>query len=143
MTNHKQEDSEPTFDRLMEALADSVLDESDEEILEEVREAGEDPAVAAEAVRGAMLAALAEAERQVFGKVPDRDPMSGTEAPEGLASLPLSEKRRIVERYLAGHGGAAPTAAARNGQPMTESELDSFLDDLRELGAIDEKGDPA
>ncbi len=32
--------------------------------------------------------------------------------------------------------------AARKGEGMTEKEMDAILDDLRELGAIDDEGNP-
>ena len=34
------------------------------------------------------------------------------------------------------------TMAARNGEGITEQEMDSILADLRELGVIDDEGNP-
>lgn len=131
--------------RLAEALADNAMRVSDDEIHAEMREEHGSVEAAADRVRGVISVAIARSGRRKFEAA--RAEMKKARKASDATVLPLSivDKRRIVERYAANDGplGRKLTLAARNGQEMSEAELDSFIEDLRDIGAIDEQGDPA
>ena len=61
-----------------------------------------------------------------------------------IIALPLSRKKEIL-RQLVAKSPALPqqiTVAARNEDEMSESDLDIILENLKDLGVIDEQGNP-
>ena len=58
--------------------------------------------------------------------------------------LPLSDRAAVLARFANDDPKLKSrlTMAARNGEGITENEMDDILANLRELGAIDEDGNP-
>lgn len=130
---------ETELERLQDAMIEDLLSASDEEILEEAREDGLDPA----AVSKDMVSLLDAAELKVgkakmeaakAGAVAFR--RTGTMAPTDAAALRASAANDAEARRL--------TTAARNGKEQSERDLKGIARDLAELGAMppDREDDP-
>lgn len=130
--------------RLAETLADDVMAATSDEIHAEMCEEYGSIEAAAARVHGVISAAIMQSGRRKFEAA--RAEMEKAKRAGAAAVVPLSiaDKRRIVQRYATNDGtlDRELTLAARKGQQMSEPELDSFLEDLLDLGAIDERGDP-
>jgi hypothetical protein len=130
--------------RVADALVEGLMDLTDEDLLAEVREDGEDPESlarqAAEAISSATLRtgktkmALAKAAYEAMNKQ-----RSAT-----VLKFSLIQKRQIINGFIANDYNITKkmTVAARNGDALSEHEIDSFINDLLELGAIDDEGRP-
>jgi hypothetical protein len=128
---------------VVDPVVDDLLSLSDEELLAEVRADGHDPALLATEVQKELAAAvgvagrlrLAEARAQLTSvRTLRRQP--------SITGLPLATKEQILRTFAANDGPLRErlTMAARNGDGLTEGEMDTVLLDLVELGAIDGEG---
>lgn len=134
---------EPTLDHLLDELTDDLMRLSDAELLAELEADGVGAEDEAKAARTAITAGFARAGRlqlKAARAAVDR------ERKARVVGLPVRAERRVeVLTRFAQHDPklrSRLTMAARGGTGMTEAEADSILADLRELGAIDENGDP-
>lgn len=133
------------LNRIVERTVDDLWVVSDEELLAEFHESGEDPISAASEVARELEAAVRAA-----GKVRLQQARSQFNAVYALRRTPsvtglsMPEKERILQSFAANDRPLQQrlTLAARNGQGMTEAEVDSVLLDLVELGALDNDGKP-
>lgn len=144
MTDHERNASEK-MSRLAEVLASDAMAATDDEVHAEMREEHGSVETGAARVRSVIGMAVARSGRRKFEAARMGIEKARRVGSPTVSPLSLADKRRIVERYAANDGafGRKLTLAARNGQEMSEVELDSFLEDLRDLGAIDEGGEPA
>jgi hypothetical protein len=135
---------DPALNRLLDELADDLLNLSDSELLAELVADGLDENAEAAAARDAIAGGIARAGQQRLAAA--------------RAAVSRDRKSRVVrpplrpdvrDAVLAGFANDNPklksrlTMAARNGEGITEKEMDAILDDLRELGVIDDEGNPA
>lgn len=133
----KKKSETELLDTLLEAEIDALLTASDDAILSEASDIHADPTAAASRLRslvdGAVTAAgkrrLAEARTAL-----DAAPKS----PSNVLQLPLVDKRKLIDRLRENTKGL--TMAARQGERESERDLDSLLEDLIDIGAIDEEG---
>ena len=134
---------DPKLDQLLDELTDDLMRLSDAELLAELEADGVDAESEAEAARGAIAIGLARAGR---ARLDAARAAVGRDRKARVVGLPVRTERRVeVLSRFAQHDPRLKsrlTMAARNGTGMTEAEADSILADLRELGAIDENGDP-
>lgn len=134
----------PYLDRLADELVADVMRLSDAELLAEIEAEGLDPQKEAKRLRAMVAAATAQSgkTRLVAARAEiDRSAMSGR---TNIRLLPLRDRAAILARFANDDAKLKSrlTMAARNGDGITEQEMDSILADLRELGAIDEDGNP-
>jgi hypothetical protein len=120
--------------RLADAFVKDVLNESDEDILAEACEDHADPATAAAQTRGLFEKAMAMAGKGRLAAAKAalaKRPLSPT-----VARLDPAEARRRLDRILAHDPDTARklTLAARNGQGLSDDDVQGMLDDLAELG---------
>lgn len=141
MTGKKGPDH--AFQRLLDELAEDVMGMTNAELLAELAEEGTDPPAEIQAGRDAIAAAIARAGRErlrAARAAVDHDRTAR------VVRLPVSGDQRaaVLARFANDDAKlkARLTMAARKGEGMTEKEMDSILQDLRELGAIDEEGNP-
>jgi hypothetical protein len=130
--------------RIMSGLAESTLGMSDEEMAEELREEGDAPERVADEVRGVLRRAV-KAHRQ-------RDLLAAQKAYEerlrrlGRKKYILPEsaagRRDLLMGLLAGNSNVRSllTAQNRNFTDLPDAEVTSYLEQLHELGALE---DPA
>lgn len=139
----KPRDYEAELRALMDALAEAVAEASDEEILNEAREAGEGPAAAAEEVRVVLRNAvkayeqrhLREAQKEYEKHVDAirRRPFSLPTTPENrrkLLTFVMTRKPDLKPALL--------TLQHRDFKEWTDADVQSCLEQLGALGVLDE-----
>jgi uncharacterized membrane-anchored protein YjiN (DUF445 family) len=136
MTAEKRSDR-TALDRLVDALVNDILNASDQELLEEVRNDQGDPAAIAATTRAlfeesavttaksllAAAKAAVAADRRRLGSVAKTDM---TEASRCLQDLLASDPETRGKLTL----------AARKGKGLSEEDMRGMLEDLEELGVI-------
>ena len=130
------------LDRLADALADDILNASDEDILTEAAEDYGDSAKIATEMR-----ALFERTAQGAGKAKLAAAKEAAESARRRGSTVVNidrvEARRRYETIVANDSelSAKLTMAARKGEGQSERDIDSAIEDLAELGALDDDED--
>lgn len=133
------------LDRLGAALVEDILAASDDAILAETRQDGEDPEAVADAMR-ALFEKVVTADgkaRMVAAKA-----AVSTDRRRSTAVIPLNPEaaRRLLNRALARDPEAASklTMAARKGKTgeLSDEEVRSLLEDFHELGALPAPDEP-
>ena len=139
--NNEQNKAREKLERLCNALADDLDALSDEELLAEIKEAGED--VDAIATRtGALIAdAIANSGRRKLAAA-----RAGYETHKAghrgnILQWPVERKRALIQQFARNDNALKQklTLAARKGED-TEADVDSFIEDLIDLGVIDDEG---
>ena len=140
--NKEQNKAREMLDRLRNALADDIDALSDEELLAELKEDGED--VDAIATRtGALIAdAIANSGRSKLAAA-----RAGYEIRKAaghrsnILQWPVERKRALIQQFAQNDNALTRklTLAARKGED-TEADVDSFIEDLIDLGVIDDEG---
>lgn len=130
------------LDALIDALADSVASENDDEILNEAKLSGLDPEREAQRVKALMLSAVKsfqqqslrsarasyERELEHLRKRTSRLPETPIERRD-LFMLAISQKPQYRSVYTAQH---------RDLKDLTDEDITSFLEDLDALGVLDD-----
>jgi hypothetical protein len=139
----KSSDARTKLDRLGEALAKDLDTLSDDELFEEVAATDEERQKTVSHMRDLVESAIAESGRRRLAKARQAyDAMREKGRPK-VIDLPLARKKALIAHF-AKNPQALPenlTLAARN-EANSEADLDSLLEDLLELGAIDDEGNP-
>jgi len=134
---------DPALRRLLDELADDLMSLSDAELLAELATDGLDVDAEAAAARNAIAGGVAHAGQARLAAA--RTAVS-RDRKARVVRQPLRADRR--DAVLARFANDDPklksrlTMAARKGEVVSEKEMDAILDDLRELGAIDDEGNP-
>jgi len=131
--------------RLTDALVADLMSLTDEALLRETTEDGNDPEVVADEVRAALQAAVLREGKARLAKARGGLDAARTARTGGvLLGLPLPRKQQILGQFAANDGRLRErlTMAARKGEGASEREVDDILRDLRDLGAIDDEGNP-
>ena len=128
--------------RVVDALVEDILNTPDQDIMSEAAQDHADPAAVAAQTRSlfdkaAALAGrsrLAAAKKALAARVP---------AGSGTRLDPAAARHRL-EGILGSKPGTAGrlTLAARNGQGLSDADVNSMLDDLAELGISPEPDEP-
>jgi hypothetical protein len=139
----KPRDYEGELRAIMDALAESVAEASDADLLAEAREAGEDPARTAERVRAVLRRAakaydqrrLREAQRAYEERVRSirARPYVMPKTPESRRKLFTAVMTRKPEL-----GEALVTAQHRDFTDLTDADIQSCLEQLAALGVLDD-----
>lgn len=134
----------PCFDRLADELVADVMSLSDAELLAEIEAEGLDPEKEAVRLRTMVGAATAQSGKARLVAARAEIARSAKSARSNIHLLPLQERAAVLARFANDDSKLKSrlTMAARNGNGITEQEMNSILADLRELGAIDEDGNP-
>lgn len=136
--------NEEKLDALIEALGDSILEASDEEILEELRLSGIDMNAEAARLKAMLMRTVTafrkrplEVARAAYNlqlehleKKPYRIPETTTERRK-LFSL-FTQRPQFAEFV---------TAQYRNIKELTDNDIESYLEDLADLGILDQFSD--
>jgi hypothetical protein len=140
MTGTKKDSVRDELERIEDALVDAIMNSSEAELREEIKERGEDPdkilagvdatLVGAKAAAAKLRMERAKLELQEWragkGKIVDFD---------RAAMQAKFEKMRVRDPELA----SKMMAAARNGEGLSERDLDGFLADLAKLERLDDE----
>ncbi|WP_443971307.1 hypothetical protein [Sphingobium sp. CR28] len=134
---------DPTLNRLLDELADDLMNLTDEELLAEFSADGIDLDSEAGAAKVAIEAGMARVGRQ---RLAAAKVAAARDRTARVLRSPIRADRRGGALATFAKGDAKLkgrlTIAARKGEGLTDAEIDSVLADLRELGAIDEDGNP-
>lgn len=132
---------------LMNSLAESVAEASDEEILEEVRAAGEDPSSEAERLREILMRAVSAHKRETLREARDSYEREAARIRHGSDTLrqSIEEKRKLLASIFVARPQlqVAFTMQFRDdegtkAEELSEEEVDSYLRQLQDLGVLDE-----
>lgn len=143
----KPQSYEKELQAIMYALAESVAEASDEDILTETQEEGENPEVAAERVRNVLLGAvkdfrqrrLVEAQRQYELHI------ATMEKKNYILPTSTGERRKLLDLVLSRQPvmrSALLTSQYRDFKDLTDDDVGSYLRQLQELGAFDDISEP-
>jgi hypothetical protein len=139
----KPRDYEAELRAIMDALAESVAEASDADLLGEAREAGEDPARSAERVRAVLRRAAKDHDQRLLREAKK----AYEERIKSLQARPYvlpktTESRRnlftVVMNRKPQLGQALLTAQHREFKDLTDADIQSFLEQLAALGVLDE-----
>ncbi len=142
MSNDQNKASEK-LERLCNALADDIDATGDEELLAELKEAGDDTDAIAKQTGELISDAIAKVGRRKMEAA-----RAGYEAAthqtgheSKVLHWPLSRKRELIQHFAQNDDALNQklTLAARQGKD-TEMDIDSFIEDLIDLGVIDDQG---
>lgn len=134
----------PCLDRLADELVADVMSLSDAELLAEIEAEELDPQIEAARLRAIVAAATAQSGRARLVAARAEIDRSAISPRSKIHELPLRDRAAVLARFANDDAKLKSrlTMAARNGDGITEQEMNSILADLRELGAIDEDGNP-
>jgi len=127
------------LDRLADALVDDILNTPDEDILAEAAEDAGDPAKIAEEMRTLFERAALEDGKAKLAAA--RKAAAAARRQGGaVVNLDPNEARRRYKSTVAKDSALASklTMAARKGEGQSGRDIDSAIEDLAELGALDD-----
>ena len=134
----------PPITRLADELVTDVMNMSDAELLAEVEAEGLNAENESDRIRAIISTATTRAakSRLKLARV-EIDRAAGISRGQ-LHQLPIKDRAAVLVRFANDDAKLKSrlTMAARNGEGITEKEMDDILADLRELGAIDDDGNP-
>lgn len=125
------------LDRLADALAEDILNASDQDILAEVKEDGEDPAAIAAEVQALFAKAKAKVAKRQLAEAKAGAAASRCR-PANVVRLDPAKERKILDRALTHDPETAAklTLAARKGEALSDEDVHGILEDLAELGIL-------
>lgn len=140
----RDRDAARKLGHLADMLAKDAMLLPDADVQAEMVERHGSVDAAAARVAGVIQAAIARSGRRNLEKARAEVRASRAAPPASLAGLSMQDKMAILSRHAANDDGLRQklTMAARNGEEISEGDLDSFLEDLLDLGVIDEHGRP-
>lgn len=134
---------DPALNRLLDELTEDLMNLSDAELLAELADDGLSVDAEAAAARDAIAGGVARAGQLRLAAA--RAAVS-RDRKARVVRTPLRPDRRdaVLARFVSADPKLKSrlTMAARKGEGATEREMDAILNDLRELGAIDDEGNP-
>ena len=141
--NKSQNEAIEKLKRLCNSLADDMDSMSDEEMLAELEEAGEDADAIATRADELVAEAIAKVGRRKLeaaraGYMAKMQPASYRGR---VLQWPVNRKLALIQSFAQNDDAFKQkvTLAARKGKD-TETDLDSFIEDLIELGVINDRG---
>lgn len=151
-TNKEQE----ALDRLAAALAEDVLNTSDDELLKDAKAEGRDIATAgsrgrtifARAVKAEgkrrLMAARAAVDAKQVGRLSTRAAAISDSQARRMVDAALQDSETKAKLTMALRKGQLLRTRGEGGQPMSDGDIRGILEDLDELGllSVDDPGEP-
>jgi len=128
------------FDVLADALGESILEESDEETLEELRTSGFDPDADAARLKALMLARVKAHQQRRLRAAREGYAQQIANIERNTYRIPTTaaQRRELFSFVLQQPQYAAyVTAQYRNLESLTDNDIESQLEDLAELGILE------
>lgn len=142
MTRRKKADE--GLQLVLDALAESILNASDQEIIEEIKSENRDPDVVAKDVQ-AVITASVNAYRKQRLVAAQQGYRQTTRRRLSYESIPenASDRLALLTSILTGRTDLPKeiTMAFREGKGLSEDDVLSVLEDLAELGFLDDTAD--
>jgi hypothetical protein len=140
MTGTKKDSVRDELQRIEDALVDAIMNSSEAELREEIKERGEDPDKILAGVDATLVGAKTAAAKRRMERA--KSELQEWRAGKGkiidfdrAAMLAKFEKMRVRDPELA----SKMMAAARNGEGLSERDLEGFLADLAKLDHFDDE----
>lgn len=139
--NKEQNKAREKLERLCNTLADDIDAMSDEELLAELKEAGEDADAIATRTGALVADAIVNSGRRKLAAARAGYKAQKAGQSGNILQWPVERKRALIQRFAENDSALKQklTLAARKGED-TEADMDSFIDDLIDLGIIDGEG---
>ena len=139
--NKEQNEARQKLERLCNALADDIDAMSDEELLAELEEAGEDADAFAKQTDELVAEAIAKVGRHKLEAARAGYVACQIGHHSNILQWPVERKRHLIQHFAQNDVelDRKLTLAARKGKD-TEADMDSFIEDLIDLGVIDADG---
>jgi len=133
-----KDNEQKRFTGTMAAVDDAILAATPTEIAEELRALGIDPEAAATAMRARIEAAVrARGKKLMAAALEQARRDRGLKVISGSAQ-PAGDQRAKLARLLL-RPGVPTTIAARDGRTMSDSDVESMIQDLAELGITEDE----
>lgn len=134
---------EKEFRALWDAFAESLVESSDDEVIAEAREEGEDPHQTAQRVRSALIDAVKSFQQRRLHEAEQEYKRRITEMYERQHRLPDNPEQRrellsLVFSRIPAMQTALLTAQHREFSSLTDEDIESYLKQLAELGVLDQ-----
>ncbi len=130
------------IDGIFDGLADSIADDTPEELLDEAREAGQNLRAIADEIKNVLHAALKKFEQRKLEAAREACRLRSQCGPnEGKAiGSTADERKRQLSAILESNPeiGAVLTAQHREFETLTDEDVTSTLEDLAELGFLND-----
>ncbi|MGE0095129.1 MAG: hypothetical protein AB7M05_01750 [Alphaproteobacteria bacterium] len=137
---NKRRDDRQKLDRLIDSLSSDIDRLSDKAVLEEASEVFGAIDIAVKQTRAVVEEALKVGGKSRLDLAKQDLAAYRVKSAENLKRLPLEQKLELLRRFAQSSGNdAGITMAARN-ETNTEGDIDGLLEDLFDLGAIDNEG---
>ena len=141
--NKEKNEAHEKLERLCNALADDIEAMSDEELIAELEDTGEDANTIARRMGGLIANAIANVGRRKLATARAGYEAETRQTSHGnnVLQWPVSRKRDLIRHFAENDAELEQklTLAAREGKD-TEADMNSFIEDLIDLGVIDDKG---
>ena len=137
--------ADPTLHSLADELVADLMQLTDAELLAEVEAEGLDPTVEAAQVRAKIAAAIIRSGQARLAEAKAGVSQARASPATNVRPLRIQNRDFVLGRFANDDTklkSRLTMAARHGGDAMTDGEKDSVLDDLRELGAIDDEGNP-
>ena len=130
---------------VLDALAESIERDSDEELLADASEAGEEPSAVLQEVQNLLNSALSETlrrRRAAMRSAYEHELVKLSGLPVRIPST-IEEKRTLLMNVIASQPGLQSllTTQFRDYKDLPEEDLDSYLEELVALGVVRMKED--
>lgn len=139
--NEEQNKDRDRLERLCNRLADDIDAISDEELLAELKEAGEDADAIATRTGALVADAIANSGHRKLAVARAGYEVQKADLQSNILKWPMERKRALIQKFAENDEALKEklTLAARKGEDA-EADVDSFIEDLIDLGVIDDQG---
>jgi len=138
---NKHRTDEQRLEAVTNALADSILEASDAEVIEELRLAGVDPDAEAARMKAKMLATVKAFRQQALNaaRTGYNRQIEGMERKSYAIPDTPAERRRLFSLLVQRPQFTQfVTAQYRDLDKLTDNDIETYLEDLAELGILEE-----
>ena len=130
---------------LLDELEASLLEASDEEILHEARDEGDDVEALASEVSGVIIKSIKKQNKRKLQKAREGYQQAVKFRQSGAEIIPhdAKERRVLLDRLITSPHNIPTeiTVAFREGQNLSDEDVKSLLEDLAELGLLNDGDD--
>jgi hypothetical protein len=135
MTQNPKDERESLY-RLAQAMADDLLNASEEELIAEIIEDGRNPTEEAEAMRALIEKAARQNGKARLWAAKDAVATLHSGRRPAATNLGVVEARRKLASLLASEAARGLSMAARKETDMSDSDIFGMLADFEELGVL-------
>lgn len=125
---------------IVDLMVDDVLEASDEDILQEASEENVDVKACTQKVHTLIQEAVFEHNKFKLEEAKRQVQENKTQNKERLSIVGIERKREIFRNLSSNDNEGSFTMAARKEEDLSDHDIESALQDMLELGVIDEDG---